>query len=389
MSTEASDQAFLDALVEDDLNALYENAPCGYLSTDPDGRIVKVNATLATWLGHEAADLVGRPFIDLLTGGGRIYHETHYAPLLRMHGQAKEIALEMVRADGKRIPVLVNSVVDQRGDGAPRVIRTAVFDATERRSYERELLDAKRRAEESEARAVSLARTLQQTFIPPAPPVIEGLEVFGAYRPAGDGSEVGGDFYDVFEVGPDEWVATIGDVRGKGVEAALVTNIARHDLRAAAMRDASPAAALAALNEVLLLGSSDRFCTAAFIRLCRRDGRWSLTVAHGGHPLAIVARESGAELVGRPGTLLGAFPEAVAHDDDADLHGGDVLYLYTDGVTEARSPGREFFGDARLLASAARHREAPDPAAALLDEVMEFQDHRAGDDIALLVIRVP
>ncbi len=102
-----------------------------------------------------------------------------------------------------------------------------MFDATERRSYERELLAAKRRAEESEVHASLLSRTLQQTLIPPEIPHIPGLDVAAVYRPAGDGEEIGGDFYDVFQIGVDDWMVAIGDVQGKGANAAVVTALAR------------------------------------------------------------------------------------------------------------------------------------------------------------------
>ena len=194
--------AFLDALVHDDPVALYESAPCGFLTTTPDGVIVKTNATFRTWVRREAAELVGvASFTDLLTVGSRIYHETHFAPMLMMQDQVQEVALELVRPDGTRLPVLVNASLARGEDGRPRAVRIAVFDATERRRYERELLDAKERAEASEREARTLARTLQQTLIPPAEPKIPGLDLAAAYHPAGHGAEVGGDFYDVFPVG--------------------------------------------------------------------------------------------------------------------------------------------------------------------------------------------
>ncbi len=179
-------EAFLEALAGDDPDRLYDRAPCGYLTTTPDGLIAKVNQTFLTLTGYPRAELVGqRRLVDLLTPGGRIYHETHYAPLLQMHGTAREIALDLVCADERRLPVLINSVLERDACGSPTVIRTAVFDATQRREYERELLRAKQRAEESEAHAIALARTLQQTFIPPAHPQIPGLELGRAIPPRG------------------------------------------------------------------------------------------------------------------------------------------------------------------------------------------------------------
>ena len=138
---------------DDDPDDLYERAPCGYLSTLPDGTIVKVNETFLTWTGYKRSDLVGRRrFRDLLTAGGRIYHQTHYEPLLSMQDDVHEVAFDVVCADERRLPTLVNSVLSRDPEGRPRVIRTTVFNATERRGYERELLGARRRAEESERR---------------------------------------------------------------------------------------------------------------------------------------------------------------------------------------------------------------------------------------------
>jgi PAS domain S-box-containing protein len=135
-------RAGLDESAED----LYDNAPCGYLSTTPDGTIVRVNATFLRWTGYRRDELVEtKRFRDLLTAGGRVYHETHYAPLLMMQGGAKEIALDIVRADGSRLPALITSQLKLDADGAPRLVRTTVFEATDRKRYEQELLTARNR----------------------------------------------------------------------------------------------------------------------------------------------------------------------------------------------------------------------------------------------------
>ncbi len=163
---------------DDDPEELYDNAPCGYLSTLPDGTIVKVNKTFLSWTGYARADLVGRKrFSDLLTGGGRIYHETHYAPLLRLQDEVHEVALDIVRTDGRRLPALVNSTLGRDEHGEPRVIRTTVFNATERRRYERELLLARRSAETSERRV----RVLQEIVaeLAAAPTEVQVAEAVG------------------------------------------------------------------------------------------------------------------------------------------------------------------------------------------------------------------
>jgi serine/threonine-protein kinase RsbW len=146
-------RAQLGRLLEEDPADLYENAPMGYLSTLPDGRIVKVNKTFCAWTGRAAEDLIGARFQDLLSIGGQVFHETHLSPLLRMQGAVREIALDVVRIDGSVLPCLLNAVELRDETGAPVLVRATLFEATARRRYERELLAAQRAAEESEARS--------------------------------------------------------------------------------------------------------------------------------------------------------------------------------------------------------------------------------------------
>jgi phosphoserine phosphatase RsbU/P len=379
---------FYAALLDDDPEALYDRAPCGYLSTMPDGVIVKVNSTFLTWTGFTRDELVGRrSFSDLLTVGGRIYHETHYAPMLHMEGRVREIALDLVCADGRRLPVLVNSVME-RSDDAPKVIRTVVFDATHRREYERELVRAKERAEESEERMRLLARTLQQTLIPHEPPTIPGLDVAAAYRPALDGTSVGGDFYDVFEIADDDWIVSVGDVCGKGADAAVVTALARYTIRAGAVRHRGNAGVLDTVNDVLLRDSSDRFVTSTLVRLRCAGGRWSASISCAGHPPPVLARGGEARFARVTGDLLGVKYAPSFGESVEELAPGDVMVLYTDGVTEARRPSGEFFGEERLLEVV---RRSAGPAAvtvdAVVDAVLGHQDGVPRDDIVVVAVR--
>jgi diguanylate cyclase (GGDEF)-like protein/PAS domain S-box-containing protein len=145
-------------LPEETLEDLYDHAPCGYLSTTPDGVVVKVNETFLEWTGHCREDVLGRRFRDLLTPGGRMYHETHVAPLLRLRGSVKAVALELLCADDRRLPVLVSSELRTDGSGNPGLVRTAIVDQTDRSTYQRELVRARRAAEESEGRIRVLHR---------------------------------------------------------------------------------------------------------------------------------------------------------------------------------------------------------------------------------------
>ncbi len=141
---------------------LYENAPCGYLSTLPDGTIIRVNQTLLSWLGFGRQELVGRRFQDILTVAGRMFYDTHFAPLLHMQGFVNEIAFDLSGAAGRQLPVLVNIVQKRDAVGQPLVHRITAFNATDRRQYERELLIARRKAEEAAAELKRLNETLEE-----------------------------------------------------------------------------------------------------------------------------------------------------------------------------------------------------------------------------------
>jgi sigma-B regulation protein RsbU (phosphoserine phosphatase) len=369
--------------VPHDATDLFDNAPCGYVEQDLDGTIIAANARFLALVELPAGDVVGNlTFAAFLSVGDRIYHETHYRPTLQMHGEVHEIAFGLVRPDGSTVPVLVSSNV---GGSADRpIIRTIVFEARERRSYEQELLVARQEAERAEARSSDLAHTLQQTFIPPAPPVIDGLDIVAEYRPAGDGSEVGGDFYDVFQIGGAEWVIALGDVVGKGVKAAALTTLVTHSLRAIAMQTDAPSEMLTILNRALLAAESDRFCTVVVVRLLRQDDHWLGTVSVGGHPLPILRdREGTVRELGTPGSLVGALGDPHFVDDQFVMQDLDSITLFTDGVTEARD-GSAWYGDQRLAQMVADTPDSRDVPRRVMHDVMQFQGPAARDDIAIL-----
>ena len=340
MSWRAATEAFYAALLDDDPEQLYERAPCGYLTTTPDGTVVKANATFAALIGYDREDLVGRrSFAELLTAGGRIYHETHFAPLLRMHGTVAEVALDLVRPDGERLPVLVNAVLETDADGSPKLIRIAVFDATHRRAYERELLLAKQRAERSEARAQALARTLQSTLIPPSPPNLPGP---GRVRRLPSGRGRRGGRRRLLRRLPDQsgdWVVALGDVCGKGVEAAVVTALVRYSLRALTVQEEQPSAGAARpqrhpARRRAPTGSA-RSCwsgcgstpTAGWRRSAPAATRSRCTSSPGGDGAPVGRDRLAGRACCRPSTV---------HDTVVRLVPGDVLVMYTDGVTEGR-----------------------------------------------------
>ncbi|MDQ4138483.1 MAG: PAS domain-containing protein, partial [Actinomycetota bacterium] len=140
------------AQAAESLQDLYEHAPCGYLTVTLDGVVMRANATFCDWIGRPKEDVVGASLESMLRAGSRLFYETRYLPTLRLSGQVREAVLELERGDGGTLPALVNSVVVEPPGGGATLIRTAIFDASGRRDYERELLEARRAAERNETR---------------------------------------------------------------------------------------------------------------------------------------------------------------------------------------------------------------------------------------------
>ncbi|MFJ5997288.1 PP2C family protein-serine/threonine phosphatase [Streptomyces sp. NPDC092370] len=410
----ASTDAAFTALLEDSVEDLYESAPCGYLSTLMDGTIAKINGTLLDWLGLDREAVAGRKrFADLLTVGGKLYHETHFAPLLRMQGELRGIALELRRGDGGRLPVLVSAVIKYGTEGEPLLIRITVFDASDRRAYEKELLhrrqeaeraraeadEARRQAEADRARLAEALAVLQRSLVPDSLPAVPGVETAVHYHTAAP-DQLGGDFYDLFPVAGDRWAFFLGDVCGKGPEAASLTSLTRYTLRAAAHHDPDPSSALTTLNAVLheryTADGDPRYCTCIFgvIEPGGEHGPTTVRLASGGHPPALVLRSDGsAEFLPTPGGLLiGVVPGAPIGTAETVLAPGDTVVLYTDGLTEARiGAGRDdLYGEDALHAFAADQAPAaPHEAITALTGLLESFGDGLDDDTALLALGVP
>lgn len=309
----------------------------------------------------------------------------------REHGD--EIGALLLQA-GYRSAVVMRLVARDRLLGALSLLRRRESPpAKDELGLMRELADRAAMALDNAtlyAERARVAHTLQRSLLPEALPRVEGLEIASAYHPVGAGSEVGGDFYDVFELPSSCWL-TVGDVCGKGTDAAAITALVRHSIRALAFQGLSPAAVLAAVNEVML--SHDlrgRFATAVIARIDLSASPRRVTLASAGHPPPLVL--DGRGVVTCPevrGMLLGVVPQVAEADMDLSLPEGATIVLHTDGLLDAGAPSQALTSDdlRRRLQS-----ERPLTPAALVKGLEDIaQASGAGhlrDDIAILVARI-
>ena len=238
----------------------------------------------------------------------------------------------------------------------------------------------------AETRAQHLAHDLQVELLPPQLPEIPQFEAAGWYRAGMRGQEAGGDFYDVFQSGPNRWLAVIGDACGKGPEAASLTALARYTLRAVGHELLEPSEGLKALNAAILDQRSDqRFMTVALVQLDVVGA--VVTVSNGGHPAPLLVRARGeVEEVGEAGTLLGIWEDPVLADQRVELLPGDALVLFTDGLSERRDPGKDRAAQIRQLLRGNSAASA-DETATRLGQLALNDDGGQDDDVAVVVLR--
>lgn len=248
---------------------------------------------------------------------------------------------------------------------------------------------------QTEAHRVSqIAETLQTTLTPSRLPTITGLDIAAFYQPFSS-DEVGGDFYDLFPIDQEgRWGVFVGDVVGKGLEAAAFTPLARYSLRAAAVGEANPADVLAAVNEALMLdpGSSEAlYCTVVYGNLARGTaGSWHLNLAIGGHPPPLLIRGgTEVEVVDHGGTIVGVFPQQQYDATAATLNPGDTLVMYSDGMTDI--PTRDGWLGVDGVVAALGDSPVSDAsgAVALLRKVVAEGPHPLRDDLVIVAISVP
>lgn len=230
-----------------------------------------------------------------------------------------------------------------------------------------------------------IARTLQDSLLPDALPTLPGWRMASLYLPAGEEDRVGGDFYEAFALEGGEWMLVVGDVTGRGADAAALTGLMRHTLRAIATFTGSARAALDKLNRDLVARPQMSLCTAVCVVLRERDGQAQADIICAGHPLPVLIRDGTAEYVGQFGPMLGAFADERWEPVTLNLHPGDVLVLYSDGVPDATG-AEDRFGPERLQQTLAPATGGADAIARVHQALTEFQLGTQPDDTALLAV---
>jgi PAS domain S-box-containing protein len=334
---------------------------------DGFGHVVDVNPAAVRLLGGRRRDLAGRDADDVLPAGVR--------------GPSGEVALD-VGGSRRLLEPSRHPVRDRSGAVTGEVV--VLRDVTERRA-------AEERLRELLAERTRVAAALQASLVPRALPDVPGVSLAGLYRPAGDGREIGGDFLDVFGLGGGAWGVVLGDVSGKGADAAAFTALIRGTVRALASEGRSPVSLLSSVNEVLLgEGDDERFCTMALALARPGAGGVDLDLCLGGHHPPLLLRADGSVgPVGETGTALGLLEHPRLAQTHLRLGPGDTMLWFTDGLVEARR-GTEEFGEQRAAEVLREHAcHGPVRAAEMLEAAVRlFRGGPLSDDLAVLVLGV-
>jgi serine phosphatase RsbU (regulator of sigma subunit) len=357
-------------------SAVVESMADAVFVLDAFERIVDVNPAAVALSDRSRGELVGRRVRDLLDTSG-----------VAEVGPGGLVLADPVTGNRRTFDVSQQPLTDIAGRAAGElVVLREVTQRVRDQQHLQQVLDDRSR----------VAATLQASMVPATLPDVPGCELASRYVPAGDGGEIGGDFLDVFPLDDVTWAFVLGDVSGKGAEAAAVSAATRYTLRALARSGLSPAATLREVNAVLQAQTeSERHCTLVHgqLRPPREDdvpsARARVTLSLAGHHCPLVLRADGeVEEVGELGTALALFDDPELHDAEVELARGEALCVFTDGLVEARR-GRDQFGSERVAELLHIHRDlsADELAGTVLDAVRAFHGEELVDDLAMLVIR--
>lgn len=360
------------------LGTLLDSAPIGIVTIDAEGGVIGWNRRAGEMLGVPEVEALGMAFTELWPADER---ERLDALVASLDSTGLGSAGETFEREGSAFDLTGARFTIRSGETGAIIV---LQDVTQRVAAEHQLRVQK-------ALADAQARTLQESLLPPHLPAIEQIQLAAYFRPAGIGLEVGGDFYDIFEIGGNQWALVIGDVCGKGAEAAAVTALTRYTVRAAAMYETTGAGVLRVLNAALLRQRRDsRFTTLAYCVVDLDSDPRTVRAAAGGHPLPLLLRADGSVVaIGARGPLLGVIADAEFEESEVSVGEGDAIILYTDGLTDAQAPSRQLT-ERDLASELARcaGASASEITARLEQLALGRSGAGARDDIAVLVAKL-
>ncbi len=336
---------------------------------DPRGRILLANTAALSLLKYRKRELIGQP-------AGKIFANQDFASrfwskTFSQNWLAKNYETEYLTSEKEVVPVLFSSsVIRDKKENIAGIVAIGT-DVTELRQAKK---------------IRTVADILQETLLE-IPEKIKGVDFGHLYRSATEEAKIGGDFYDIFELNNNKVGIVVGDVSGKGIRAAALASLVKDTIKAYSYQDISPAAVMEKTNELIRKFSPQRiFVTVFFGILNTNTGK--LTYCNAGHPTAILSRSiAEAEVLKANSTVIGVFEKEQYLEDTDHMHFGDILAIYTDGVTEARC-NNGFFGEDRLLSlvKAYASMETKELPEAIFNKIMECSEGKLTDDIVLLTI---
>lgn len=369
------------------IEAITESQGEGVIALDDAGKIVFLNPSAKRLFSLENVSYHGDNLKGSLTAGLKTYsfQELLTESITEPEGlRFTDAVLKLDNGDHA-----VNCTVKPLPSSASGWVSGGVVFVFEDRAAQKA---AQKALAASQDQIIALGRALQASLLPPVLPKVPNAQIAARYHAAAGGLDIGGDFYDVLNTRDEHFNIIMGDVSGRGPEAAALTALTRHTLRGAVGTDPSPIKALTRLNEAIYANNDDMFCTVAMGRLRQPvDGVAELTVTLGGHPPVLVLRADGSVEEVKPiGTLIGAFREIKLTEETVQLYSGDAVIFYTDGVLEARGPDGTFFEAEGLekLLSDLGGRDAESIAFVLDEAIKSFQGGILHDDTAFLVVTI-
>jgi sigma-B regulation protein RsbU (phosphoserine phosphatase) len=367
----------------DEISDLYNHAPCGYHSLDPEGVFTRINETELSWLGYARGEILQKKkFTEVIKEEDIGAFEAGFATL-KERGWVRDLEFRMVRKDGTSLPVLVSATAVRDSAGRFKMSRSTVFDMTERLA-----LEEMKQQELLASREMEVARQVQARLLPQTAPVLETLECASTCTQA---RAIGGDYYDFIDLSPGRVGFVVADVSGKGLSGALLMAGLRADLHSncqAALRD---------LPHMLKLVNSSFYKSTdpgTFVSLFfgdYEDAARRIRYANCGHNPPLLVRVDGrVEHLGGTGLVLGLLPEWECSVLEAQMAPGDILVFFTDGIQEALNDAGEEFGTARLVETVRAHRHLPASSLlkAIATTVQRFSNGAQKDDQTLIVARV-